>query len=270
MIEQLARPDVDYVSVKISAVCAQLDVARVRRTRSSASCERLRRLYAAARAARPARSSSTSTWRSTATSHLTVAAFQRVPRRARRSARSMPASSCRPTCRTPTPCSTSSATWAARRRRAAGGGRSRCASSRAPTWRWSTSRPSCTAGRRRRTPTKAEVDANYKRAARLVARPRAATARVRSASPATTCSTWPGRCAARERARRATDRVEIEMLEGMADRRRPRAVRRAAGGVLLYAPVVRADDFDARGRLPGPPPRREHRAARTSCATCST
>ena len=39
-------------------------------------------------------------------------------------------------------------------------------------------------------------------------------------------------------------RVEIEMLEGMATAE-ARAVSRLAGGVLLYAPVVRRGDFDA-------------------------
>ena len=38
------------------------------------------------------------------------------------------------------------------------------------------------------------------------------------------------------------DHVEIEMLEGMANHQ-ARAVRDAAGGLLLYAPAVRRDDF---------------------------
>jgi RHH-type transcriptional regulator, proline utilization regulon repressor / proline dehydrogenase / delta 1-pyrroline-5-carboxylate dehydrogenase len=38
------------------------------------------------------------------------------------------------------------------------------------------------------------------------------------------------------------DRVEIEMLEGMANHQ-ARAVRDAAGGLLLYAPAVKRDDF---------------------------
>src|SRR5207244_10649351 len=36
--------------------------------------------------------------------------------------------------------------------------------------------------------------------------------------------------------------VEFEMLEGMA-KRQSRAVQARAGGLLLYAPVVRAEDF---------------------------
>src|SRR5207244_4916045 len=36
--------------------------------------------------------------------------------------------------------------------------------------------------------------------------------------------------------------VEFEMLEGMANRQ-ARAVQARAGGLLLYAPVVRAEDF---------------------------
>jgi RHH-type proline utilization regulon transcriptional repressor/proline dehydrogenase/delta 1-pyrroline-5-carboxylate dehydrogenase len=42
----------------------------------------------------------------------------------------------------------------------------------------------------------------------------------------------------------ATDRVEIEMLEGMAPPQ-ARAVRADAGGLLLYAPVVRSRERDA-------------------------
>jgi RHH-type proline utilization regulon transcriptional repressor/proline dehydrogenase/delta 1-pyrroline-5-carboxylate dehydrogenase len=38
--------------------------------------------------------------------------------------------------------------------------------------------------------------------------------------------------------------VEIEMLEGMASHQ-ARAVRRAAGGLLVYAPVVKAEDFNS-------------------------
>ncbi len=42
----------------------------------------------------------------------------------------------------------------------------------------------------------------------------------------------------------ALDRIEFEMLEGMAPAQ-ARAVQRAAGSLLMYAPVVAADDFDA-------------------------
>src|SRR2546428_11650204 len=38
------------------------------------------------------------------------------------------------------------------------------------------------------------------------------------------------------------DAVELEMLEGMANHQ-ARAVQHAAGGLLLYAPVVKTEDF---------------------------
>ena len=62
-----------------------------------------------------------------------------------------------------------------------------------------------------------------------------------SASPATTSSTSPtASCCAR--ARHVEPWVEFEMLEGMANHQ-ARAVQARAGGLLLYAPVVRAEDF---------------------------
>ena len=88
-----------------------------------------------------------------------------------------------------------------------------------------------------------------------------------SASPATTCSTSPGRCACAEELD-AHDRIEFEMLEGMAPPQ-ARQVHAAAGGLLLYCPVVRRRRLHGQPRLPDPPPRREHRSPRTSCARCS-
>ncbi|MDA8310493.1 MAG: proline dehydrogenase family protein [Actinomycetota bacterium] len=90
-------------------------------------------------------------------------------------------------------------------------------------------------------PTKAEVDANYKRMLDLALRPENAGAvRIGVASHNLFDVAWAltlGReC--------GDDRVEIEMLEGMAVAE-AKAVARVAGGVLLYAPVVRRDDFES-------------------------
>ncbi len=46
------------------------------------------------------------------------------------------------------------------------------------------------------------------------------------------------------RDREVLDRIEFEMLEGMAPAQ-ARAVHAAAGQLLMYAPVVADDDFDA-------------------------
>ena len=72
--------------------------------------------------------------------------------------------------------------------------------------------------------------------------------RCASASPATTCSTWPGRL--RDElagGRRAA--VGIEMLEGMAPAQ-ARAVRADAGGVLLYTPGGHRRGLRGQHRLP--------------------
>ena len=156
-------------------------------------------------------------------------------------------------------------TWAPARHGAAGR-RSRCASSRAPTWRWRTSTPSSAAGRRRRTPPRPRSTPATRRCSTACSTaPRPAACR--SAWPATTCSTSPGRWA-RSAAATSPGAVEIEMLEGMAppqsraDARRGRRAaavhaRRHRRGLRRRAsPTCRA----ASTRTPG---------RRTSCARCS-
>ena len=87
---------------------------------------------------------------------------------------------------------------------------------------------------------KADVDANAKRLVELALHPDHITAlRVGIASHNPFDIGWAlelrSRCA-------VPDNVEIEMLEGVADRL-ARAVRSEVGRVLLYTPVVRRDDF---------------------------
>ena len=66
LLQRIARPDVDYVSVKISAVCANLDVLAFDHSVERIA-DALRALYGAADARPTRRRSSTSTWRSTPT-----------------------------------------------------------------------------------------------------------------------------------------------------------------------------------------------------------
>ena len=90
--------------------------------------------------------------------------------------------------------------------------------------------------------TKAQVDANFKRLLDVALRPEhAAAVRVGVASHNLFDVGWA--LAVRE-ALETHDRMELEMLEGMAN---PQALatRAAAGGLLLYAPIVRRDDFEA-------------------------
>jgi len=88
--------------------------------------------------------------------------------------------------------------------------------------------------------TKAEVDANYKRMLEYGARPEHAEAVHLGVASHNLFDVAYG-FVLRE-TRRLEPWVEFEMLEGMANHQ-ARAVKARAGGLLLYAPVVRAEDF---------------------------
>jgi RHH-type transcriptional regulator, proline utilization regulon repressor / proline dehydrogenase / delta 1-pyrroline-5-carboxylate dehydrogenase len=88
--------------------------------------------------------------------------------------------------------------------------------------------------------TKAEVDANYTRMLEYGCRPEHAEAVYLGVATHNLFDVAYG-LALRE-ARRVEPWVEFEMLEGMANHQ-ARAVQARAGGLLLYAPVVRAEDF---------------------------
>jgi len=88
--------------------------------------------------------------------------------------------------------------------------------------------------------TKAEVDANYKRMLEYGCRPEHAEA-VRLGIASHNLFDIAYGLMLRE-ARGVEPRVEFEMLEGMANHQ-ARAVQARAGSLLLYAPVVRAEDF---------------------------
>jgi RHH-type proline utilization regulon transcriptional repressor/proline dehydrogenase/delta 1-pyrroline-5-carboxylate dehydrogenase len=86
--------------------------------------------------------------------------------------------------------------------------------------------------------TKAEVDASFKHLLDLAL---ASDLRVGVASHNLFDLAW---AMVRADEERATDRVELEMLEGMAPAQ-AEAVRARAGSLLLYVPVVDPDDFQA-------------------------
>ncbi|MEM8904149.1 MAG: bifunctional proline dehydrogenase/L-glutamate gamma-semialdehyde dehydrogenase [Actinomycetota bacterium] len=89
--------------------------------------------------------------------------------------------------------------------------------------------------------TKADVDANYKRCLDWVATPeRLRRVRIGVASHNLFDVAWAHLLV---RHRGVGDRVEFEMLQGMADAL-SRTVRDDEGGLLLYTPVVRPEDFD--------------------------
>ena len=90
--------------------------------------------------------------------------------------------------------------------------------------------------------TKAETDGNYKRMLDWVLEPRRLSGmRIGIASHNLFDIAWAHLLAG---ARHVTDRVEIEMLQGMAPGL-DRAVLAATGQVRLYTPVVAAADFDS-------------------------
>jgi RHH-type proline utilization regulon transcriptional repressor/proline dehydrogenase/delta 1-pyrroline-5-carboxylate dehydrogenase len=90
--------------------------------------------------------------------------------------------------------------------------------------------------------TKAQVDANFKRLLDTALEPRWAPAvRVGVASHNLFDIAWALSLGA---AQGQADRIELEMLEGMAPAQ-AEAVREDAGRLLLYAPVVAHDDFEA-------------------------
>jgi RHH-type proline utilization regulon transcriptional repressor/proline dehydrogenase/delta 1-pyrroline-5-carboxylate dehydrogenase len=90
-------------------------------------------------------------------------------------------------------------------------------------------------------PTKAEVDANYKRCVDWALHPdRMTGVRIGIGSHNLFDVAWAHLLAKR---RGLVERVEFEMLQGMAPALQ-RIVRGATGDLLLYTPVVRPDDFD--------------------------
>ena len=89
--------------------------------------------------------------------------------------------------------------------------------------------------------TKAEVDANYKRCLDWVLTPeRTRSVRIGLASHNLFDTAW-GYLLARERG--VADRLELEMLQGMAVPQ-AKAARETAGDLLLYTPIVAASEFD--------------------------
>ncbi|MCU1483551.1 MAG: aldehyde dehydrogenase [Actinomycetia bacterium] len=225
--EVLRRPDVDYVSVKISALCAQLDVlafddevARI--------AEPLRVLYRAA-----GEKFVNLDMEEHRDLHLTAEVFRRVldePAFADRDAGivlqaylpdsvDVLADLCR---------------WAADRH-ARSGGRIKVRVVKGANLAMERVEAELHGWPQAPYETKAEVDANYKRLVELALDDRwAGAVRVGVASHNLLDVAWALSL--------GDDRVELEMLEGMAEGE-ARAVRAVAGALLLYAPVVGRDDF---------------------------
>ena len=116
-------------------------------------------------------------------------------------------------------------------------------------------------------PTKADVDASYLRLLDVALRLEHAPAmRVGVASHNLFHVSWALEVAT---SRGVLHQLDVEMLEGMANGE-ARALVESGQPVLLYAPVARSDDFAVGGRLPRASARREHRARELLCGPRSS
>jgi RHH-type proline utilization regulon transcriptional repressor/proline dehydrogenase/delta 1-pyrroline-5-carboxylate dehydrogenase len=237
IIRWLSRTDVDYVSVKASAIASQLDVLAFDDSVERIA-HRLRPLYRAAAAHTPAKfvNLDMEEYRDL---HLTVAAFCRVLDE--------------PEFHTldagivlqaylPDSCTVLAGLcdWAARRQ-AAGGGGIKVRIVKGANLAMEEVEAELRGWPQAPYTTKAEVDANAKRMLEVALEPRHAGAvRVGIGSHNLFDVAWA--LVVRD-ALGAHDRVEIEMLEGMAPAQ-AMATRVAAGGLLLYAPVTAPDDME--------------------------
>nr|MBA2610251.1 bifunctional proline dehydrogenase/L-glutamate gamma-semialdehyde dehydrogenase [Actinomycetota bacterium] len=237
VIALLERPHVDYVSVKISAICSQLDVlafdASVGRI-----VDRLRQLYRAAQKHDPPKfvNLDMEEYRDL---HLTIAAFKQalceeefvgldagiVLQAYLPDAYAALVDLCE---------------WAAARR-AGGGGRIKVRIVKGANLAMEHVDAEMHGWPAAPFDNKAAVDANYKRMLDAVLDPRFADAvRVGVASHNLFDVAW---ALTLRRHRGAEDRLEIEMLEGMAPPQSA-AVADAAGGLLLYGPATPHDDLE--------------------------
>ena len=241
VIERLRRPDVDYVSVKISAVCTSIAPVAFDDTVDRV-VERLRPLYRCAASFDPPKfvNLDMEEYRDL---DLTIAAFRRLLDDDEFVALDagivlqayLPESHA---------AALDLATWASRRHRR-GGGRIKIrivkganlamehAAAELAGW------PAAPYG------TKAEVDANYKAVLDALASPEFDDAvRIGVASHNLFDVAWALGLRREHVAAGRPARIEFEMLEGMAPSQSD-VVRSATGDLLLYSPVVTRDDFTA-------------------------
>ncbi|HEX2038496.1 MAG TPA: bifunctional proline dehydrogenase/L-glutamate gamma-semialdehyde dehydrogenase [Acidimicrobiales bacterium] len=238
VIERLRRPDVDYVSVKLSAIAAQLNIVAFDATIERVA-ERLRRLYAAAMAFDPPKfvNLDMEEYRDL---RLTTTVFRRVLDEPR--FRALDAGI---VLQAYLPDSHDALVelceWA-RDRRAAGGGRIRVRLVKGANLAMERVEAELRGWPQAPYGYKSEVDASYKRMLDTALDERWADAVVIGlASHNLFDVAW---ALVQRDVRGACGRLEIEMLEGMAPPQAA-ATRDAAGSLLLYAPVVREDDFSS-------------------------
>ena len=238
VLDRIERSDVDYVSVKVSAIVADLDALAFEFS-VDRICERLRELYRRATAATP-RTFINLDMEEYRDLELTLQSFMRVldePEFARLDAGIV--------LQAYLPDSHDAlerlGTWAARRHAEHGsavkvrlvkGANLAMETVEADLHGWIPAPYS----------NKADVDASYKAMLESATRPEwHGAVRVGLASHNLFDVAWALTFGAD---RDVLDRIEFEMLEGMAPSQ-ARAVHERAGQLLMYAPVVADDDFDA-------------------------
>jgi RHH-type proline utilization regulon transcriptional repressor/proline dehydrogenase/delta 1-pyrroline-5-carboxylate dehydrogenase len=237
----IARPDVDHVSVKISSICAGVNVLAFERTVERVAVA-LRGLYRASMAARPFTfvNLDMEEYRDL---QLTIAAFTTVLDEPE--FRSLDAGI---VLQAYLPDSHEAATrlceWAAIRHEA-GGGRIKIRVVKGANLAMELVEAELRGWPAATYPTKADVDASYKRVVDTILQARFDRAvHLGLASHNVFDIAWAMVLVDEMRAAGRPDRVEFEMLEGMAPAQ-AMAVLARQGNVLLYTPVVGADDFVA-------------------------
>ncbi|CAN5805052.1 bifunctional proline dehydrogenase/L-glutamate gamma-semialdehyde dehydrogenase [soil metagenome] len=240
---RIARPDVDYISVKLSAIVANLDVYAFDHS-VSRICDRLRRLYRDAEAATPVTFVNLD-MEEYGDLELTGAAFTTVL--------DEPEFECIDAgivLQAYLPDSHAAlehlGQWAAARR-ARSGGRIKVRLVKGANLDMEQAEAELHGWNQAPYPTKADVDASFKSMLESALRPEWADAvRVGVASHNLFDVAWAWVLASDTIGDRAavTDRIDFEMLEGMAPDQ-ARQVQALTNDLLLYAPVVERSDIDA-------------------------
>lgn len=234
VLNHLANPLVTYISVKISAVFSQINLVAWDATLAAIK-DRLRRLY---RAALPAKKFVNLDMEEYRDLGLTLAAFRGVLDEPE--FRSLPAGVVLQSYLPDSWAAQRELTAWARDRVAAGGSPIKVRLVKGANLAMEAVEAELHGWHQAPYGSKAETDANYRRMVEFGCRPEnAAAVRLGVASH----NLFDVALALELRERFGTaERVELEMLEGMANHQ-ARAVRDAANGLLLYAPAVGKDDF---------------------------
>ena len=241
VVDRLRRDDVDYVSVKISAICPSISALAFDDTVDRVA-ERLRALYRVAASYQPAKFVNLD-MEEYADLDLTVAAFRRVLDESEFASldAGIVLQAYLPDVRD---VAHELGTWAARRR-AAGGGRIKVRIVKGANLAMETVEAELAGWPTAPYDDKTDVDANYKAVLDVLLDPAFDDAvRIGVASHNLFDVAWAvlRRDDLRHQGRPA--RIELEMLEGMAPSQAD-VVREVTGDLLLYAPVVARRDFPA-------------------------